>query len=78
MKATFFDIKEKLPTPGQSIVFVTTNGQRFFGNVSDERGEIVVDVDDPGCEKEFGPMIRFTADEIKVWSPVEFEEGGKP
>ena len=77
MKATFFDIIEKLPTSGQSIVFVATNGQRFFGNVSDERGEIVVDVDDPGCEKEFGPMIRFTADEIKAWLPLEFEEGGE-
>ena len=76
MKASFIDKNIQLPTPGQSIVFEAENGQRFFGNVSDERGEIVVDVDDPGCEKEFGPMIRFTADEIKAWLPVEFEEGG--
>ena len=76
MKASFIDKNIQLPTPGQSIIFEAENGQRFFGNVSDERGEIVVDVDDPGCEKEFGPMIRFTADEIKAWLPVEFEEGG--
>lgn len=77
MNAKFIDKNVQSPTPGQSIIFEAENGQRFFGNVSDSRDEIVVNVDDPGWGKKYGPMVQFTIDEIKVWLPVEIEEGGE-